>query len=110
MLENKCPNCGRNLDTGLKCPVCSLRTKEIKTPSEMGAELGKKTADKLCDLIFENKKGVGMPKKIIFIGEFQRQKIRSLISGYMEQILILRSFLELIRSSSRVVKYIYMSI
>ncbi len=77
MLENKCPNCGRNLDTGLKCPVCSLRTKEIKTPSEMGAELGEKIADKLCDLIFENKKGVSMPKKIIFIGEFQRQKIRS---------------------------------
>ena len=76
MLENKCPNCGRNLDTGLKCPVCSLRTNEIKTPSEMGVELGEKMADKLCRSIFKTKSGLGV-SKIIFIGEFQRQKIRS---------------------------------
>lgn len=74
MLENKCPNCGRNLDTGLECPVCSLQTNKIKTPSEMGAELGKKMAGKLCNLIFENKRGLST-HKIIYISEFQMQRV-----------------------------------
>lgn len=37
MLENKCPTCGRNLDSGYKCPVCSVYVppkQDMKTPTK----------------------------------------------------------------------------
>ena len=32
MLENKCRTCGRDLDSGFNCPVCSNKT--MKTPTK----------------------------------------------------------------------------
>ena len=37
MLESKCPICGRNLDTGYKCPACSVYIspkQDMKTPTK----------------------------------------------------------------------------
>lgn len=56
MLENKCPNCGRNLDSGYKCPVCSVyfpHRQDIKPTKEQIEHIGKNMPTWVCEFDVE---------------------------------------------------------